>query len=415
MMPRFMLLSFVASVAVGAALLAGQDVAGLPPPTSPLGDALALPTSQATVAAPPYVVTDLGTLPGANECQVRALNDRGQVVGQSGDQAFLWENGRMRVLPPLPGYTLQPRAINNRKQVTGVAWGAVSADIDRQRRAFVWDERGGTRDLGTPEGEITEAFNINDAGQVVGTSFALEMRGGQMRQVRKRAFVWTPGAGFRSLDAASAGGFLVSPAALDERGRVVGCWCGGEPPEAVGITSPRQIPDTDGAFPLRAFVWDPISSLRQRGEWVRPFLPGAWGSSALSINTTGTVLGSLTRYENQQATKSVYLWQNGRVTERGGLGLPGPISLRGARLNARGEFAGTYEESVVYAAEYVGQRQHAFVYRNGRALLLDKWLPALRDWKLREVIGVNERGQLLVNGVRNEINRALLLTPRRTP
>lgn len=44
----------------------------------------------------PGVMFDLDVLPGADFSIARAINNRGQIVGQSGEQAVLWQNGEMR-------------------------------------------------------------------------------------------------------------------------------------------------------------------------------------------------------------------------------------------------------------------------------------------------------------------------------
>ena len=40
-------------------------------------------------------MTNLGVLPGATDSRAHALNNRGQVVGESSGRAFLWQDGEM--------------------------------------------------------------------------------------------------------------------------------------------------------------------------------------------------------------------------------------------------------------------------------------------------------------------------------
>jgi probable HAF family extracellular repeat protein len=79
------------------------------------------------------VVTDLGTLPGDTSSYAYAINDAGQVVGQSCDnnfncQAFLWENGTMYDLNAYSHVNtsgsfqlILAEGINSRGEITGMA------------------------------------------------------------------------------------------------------------------------------------------------------------------------------------------------------------------------------------------------------------------------------------------------------
>jgi probable HAF family extracellular repeat protein len=112
-----------------------------------------------------YQVTDLGTL-GGTASVARAINDRGQVVGESTinsgeNHAFIWENGRMRDLGLFPGDLFAAASdINNRGQVVG----AGAADFSPH--ALLW-ENGRVIDLG---GTFSQAFAINNRGQIVGVT-----------------------------------------------------------------------------------------------------------------------------------------------------------------------------------------------------------------------------------------------------
>jgi probable HAF family extracellular repeat protein len=164
---------------------------------------------------------DLGTLPGATTSLARAINNRGQITGLSGYtlggtneiHAYLWERGTMTDLGTMGTGFSDGRGINDRGQVVGVTWTSsflwedgvmtpipIAGDInnrgqivgtgetpDGRSHAMLWDD-GQTIDLGTlPGDDSSEAYAINNRGQVVGRSFH------SSRFPRTRAFLWTSG------------------------------------------------------------------------------------------------------------------------------------------------------------------------------------------------------------------------------
>src|SRR5215212_4009126 len=104
-----------------------------------------------------YTITDLGS----SFSEPRDINERGQVVGSSGD---LWEKGVVTDLGTLGGSTTEVTDINERGQVVGQ-----SATAAGERHAFLW-EQGTMTDLGTLGGVYSRAVDINEHGQVAGAS-----------------------------------------------------------------------------------------------------------------------------------------------------------------------------------------------------------------------------------------------------
>jgi probable HAF family extracellular repeat protein len=118
-------------------------------------------------------MTDLGTLPGDTMSIAQAINNQGQVVGESSatngpDHAFLWTRaGGMVALGTLPGDSSSRAAdINDQGQVVGT-----STRSDGQPHAFMWTQAGGMAGLSPlPGHQVSSANGINDRGQVVGSS-----------------------------------------------------------------------------------------------------------------------------------------------------------------------------------------------------------------------------------------------------
>jgi probable HAF family extracellular repeat protein len=111
---------------------------------------------------------DLGTL-GGNRTFVFAINDAGQIAGDSEDaaghrRAFLYENGAMKDLGTFGGDIAEAFAINPSGHVVGYA-----LTTAREAHAFVYDGQL-LRDLGTLGGTGSGAIAINAAGQVTGSA-----------------------------------------------------------------------------------------------------------------------------------------------------------------------------------------------------------------------------------------------------
>lgn len=124
-----------------------------------------------------WAVTDLGGFGGKMNNLAVAINNGGQVAGQSdlaGDttgHAFLWQNGVMTDLGTLPGDVFSASSgINNKGQIVGQ-----SCDVNFNCRAFLW-ENGVMTDLNTliPSGSslsLIYGADINDRGEIVGEAF----------------------------------------------------------------------------------------------------------------------------------------------------------------------------------------------------------------------------------------------------
>ena len=117
------------------------------------------------------VDADLGTL-GGNSTTANGINSAGHIVGISAldnsspflAHAFLYADGVMRDLGTMEGASLsEATAINDSGVITGHGW------VQGSHHAFIYTD-GVMRDIGTLGGRRSFAYDINNAGQVVGNS-----------------------------------------------------------------------------------------------------------------------------------------------------------------------------------------------------------------------------------------------------
>lgn len=128
-------------------------------------------------------VRELPPVPGDSASAAVGINDRGQVVGISGEcdqavgrlsakHAVLWEkDGTIRDLGNLGGNAWHtPVDINQRGDVVGFS--NLAQGTDFSAHGFLWTKRKGMEDLGTLPGDLfSQANSINEWRQIVGGSF----------------------------------------------------------------------------------------------------------------------------------------------------------------------------------------------------------------------------------------------------
>src|SRR5262249_50468139 len=181
---------------------------------------------RAVIWEPDGRIRELPPLPGDSTSAATAINDRGQVVGISGDcgvavgsvsarHAVLWENGIPIDLGNIGGDAWNtPTAINNRGVIVGFA--NTAPGTARTFEAFIWTKNQGMKSIGKLPGDLrSEALGINEKGQVVGLS-----RGGPFVF---RAFLWEDGT-LTDLNTLTVVGspFLLFAGDIDQRGQIVG-------------------------------------------------------------------------------------------------------------------------------------------------------------------------------------------------
>jgi probable HAF family extracellular repeat protein len=240
--------------------------------------------------------------------------------------------------------------INERGQVVGIS-ATAPGEYDYLYHAFLW-EKGVMTDLGIDEPEL-QVSGINEQGQVVG-GFEYEDLPGSPAY----AFLWQDG---ELTDLGTLGGIRSSAYAINQRGQIVGeshtafgechafLWekdamtdlgtLGGNSSFAMAINDHGQIVGRSltNSGEWRAFLWDKGVMIDLVGEY----------SGAYYINERGQVAGQLKNHG--------FLWERGIVTS---LQPPGATWASGPDgINGRGQVA---VDEMTSIGEY-----HAYLWENG--------------------------------------------------
>jgi probable HAF family extracellular repeat protein len=286
-------------------------------------------------------ILDLGTLEGGYQSEANAVNSAGQVVGSAlntipdansmaaanfwyfdvpygyQQRAFLWDkHSGMQDLGTLSGGTdAGALLINERGQVAGFSYtssapGACGGGFALTTGAFIWDKNNGMRNLGGFGGTCTIPTNLNNEGQIVGSS---NLTGDQT----SAAFLWENGSIHKLRG--SLGGDFTGAFALNDQG------------QAVGFGSLRG----DGTF--HATLWESVKRITDLG------VVGADACSySAAINDKMQVVGVSSPGCDFDISRA-FLWEDGSIFDLNSLVPPASalyLQLTNA-INDSGEIAGT--------------------------------------------------------------------------
>ena len=317
-----------------------------------------------------YTVTNLSL--GGSWSSATGMNASGQVAGVAGlpnghMHAFFWTPaGGMIDLGTLGGPDSMANGISNSGQVVG--WSHISPNINNAPHAFSWTQAGGMVDLGVlGGGRYSQAFAVNDLGQVVGWTDS---------NFGSRAFLWTQSGGM--IDLGTLGGFYSAAMVINASGQVAGysdvppgingydafSWtqsggmidlgrlsgCCASPTaingsgQVVGLGYLPNIPDR------HAFSWTQAAGLVDLGTF------GGTSSDALGLNDSGQVVGEAQTISGWRA----FLWtQAGGMVNLGSLG--GDFSWA-HKINGSGQVVGGSRTGYYY-------EQHAFSWTPGGGMV----------------------------------------------
>lgn len=309
-----------------------------------------------------YTFTNLGTL-GGSISYASGINNSGQIVGTSTatlslwspSHAFLYSNGSMQDLGTSDGGS-HAYGISNNGQVAGV----------NGPHAFLFSN-GNMQDLGTLGSPVSTAYDVNDAGEVVGDSYNFGF-------VINRAFLYSNG---NMQDIGALGGRDSIASAINNAGQVVGT-----------------------AYPqnnANAFLYS-NGTMQNLGTL------GGNESEAFGINENGLVVGKSSITGN--AVNHAFLYSDGVMQDLGTLG------------GNNSEAFGINSANQIVGSSYISGNlvEHAFLYSNGIMTDLNSFLDTSTvnaGWILQKASAINDNGWIVGSAYNNVTRsyRAFLLTP----
>jgi len=276
------------------------------------------------------VMTDLGTLPGANFSAGGAINAAGWITGQSPSltidpnvgaqeiRAVLWKKDQILDLGDLPGgYESVGIYVDDNGQVVGFADNGIP-DVNSyfffytgtQIRTFLW-QNGTMRDIGTLGGG--SAFpGSNCGGQprniVVGASFIDDHVNASTGFPTVDPYLWKDG---KMTDLGTLGGTIGSATCSNSRGEFIGQ------------------SNLSGDIQTHAFLWR-NGKIHDLGTLGGPLSEAPW------INDSGMIVGSADL--PQAGIHDAVTWKDGKIRDLGTV--DGDGCSRGYSVNSRGQVVG---------------------------------------------------------------------------
>jgi hypothetical protein len=353
-------------------------------------------TANATL--PSYTMEDLDT---GGRAAFYDINNSGQLVGWGMNGAFL------ATPTGVGGYT---RQYVTPKMDYGYGINA-SGQIVGEGPAYMWKpdplDGNGTRvllqDVNPPPGSaFSQAIAINDAGSVVGNGYD------QVGPSGYRAFLWKPntpnGTNGTMVALGGGDGSDMVPAGINAYGSIVGSFkatLGGDE---------------------QPFLWRPDSANGTTGQTIfLPAVPGAPATgSASAISEKGQIVGTAGNGRGFLWTPSTPNGDTGSIVDLGAIPvtiqLTPDLTITVANSNATDiNSAGMVVGSTGYVGSYAYARAFAWTPADG-LVDLNTRITNGADWTLFETSGVNDAGQIIVQGWYHppggvESFHSLLLTP----
>jgi probable HAF family extracellular repeat protein len=286
--------------------------------------------------------------------------------------ATVWKHGQISDIGTLGGNASAAQAVNNRGQVTGNASNAIPDPFNQslgsptglwnfgvtQIHAFLWQDEGPMRDLGTLGGPDSVGLYVNERGQVAGVSYTSFIPNQNTGIPTQDPFLWDNDT---MIDLGTLGGTAGWPWGLNQRGKVVG------QSNLAGDTSSHP------------FLWDEKNGMVDLGTL------GGSNGHATWINDAGEVVGVANLPGD--TGHDAFLWKNGVMTDLGNLG----HTSYAYAINSGGQIVG--------ASRVNSTTLRAFIWENGGPMVdLNSLILSGSGLTAITAENINDRGEIAGDG-----------------
>ncbi len=317
-----------------------------------------------------YAIQDLGVRPGASFSVGFNVNNTGQVVGDSDVHAIAWLNNQLTDLNATTIKALHAQGINDTNQIVGGNDLSITS-VHTDNRAFVWQDGvlttlGALPLGGSPDNDFSFAYEINNAGQVVGFSGDDSIYHGFIWQAGTMTDLGTPGTGVYS-----------KATAINQNGQVV----------------------VEGNYDVaaRTYLWS-------NGTYTNiGTLPGANITRGHDINDSNQIVGEADTTVSDSFTSLGYVWSAGTMTKLAPLSGDSQSVAEG--INNAGQIVGWSGSS--------SSSTRAVLWENNTPVELQTLIPTDSGWSLKVGYKINNAGQITGYGTINGQDHAFLMLPRR--
>ena len=332
----------------------------------------------------PFWISDTGLVAGLSENGIDPL------TGSLAQEAILWGNdGSLTDLGTLGGNDSVAGAVNNRGQVAGGALNTIPDPYTSnffisgatQVHAFRWTKSQGMQDLGTLGGTDSNAFEINNRGQIGGWSFTNSTVNPVTGIPKLDPFLWENG---KMLDLGTLGGTVALSFALNNRGQVAG----------------RS--NMAGDLTCHPFLWEQNRGMQDLGTL------GGDSGFATWLNDSGEVVGvsnlpGVSGCDDGAAPHHAFLWKKGVMTDLGTA--DGDPCSYAVGINSKGQVVGSSTDCTNYV--------HASLWEDGGPMVdLNGLITSNSGVQLTLALYINDSGEIAAHGtLPNGDQHAFLLVP----